>query len=379
MKYSGKRIKVKIKESIMKEHEFEPYPEDILDFTRYKFEKWMRRTAPVFAAWEITNACNLRCKYCGLDSGEPLEDELNTEEALDIIDDISSAGTRSLMLIGGEPTVRSDIFKIIEYASMFMSVAMNTNGVMVDDDYAKKLKEAGISQVKVSLDGRRSHDMMRGKSYEKAVSAIKSCKKAGIQSVVIEMTVSKLNYDEVPEMVDFAMDSGLSIVINEFVPIGRGRERKDLLISRKEREKMHKFLLDKRRIFGEHRIGFEDRYIITDDDVGIRRFADPFCNAVNVGCTAGIFCYGIKPNGKVIPCPIFRMEVGDLREKSLREIWRDSEELKKLRDRNNLKGKCGTCEYRFVCGGCRGRTYAITGDFLEEDPLCWYSASAHHP
>ena len=118
----------------------------------------------------------------------------------------------------------------------------------------------------------------------------------------------------------------------------------------------------------------DSRYIISEDAALLRRVADPFCDAVSVGCNAGILAYGITPDGKVLPCPTLRLAVGDLRERPLRDIWRDSEVLRKLRGRE-LKGKCGRCELRYVCGGCRGRTYVFTRDVLAEDPLCWYEPS----
>jgi len=348
--------------------------EDILDFTHHKFRKWVRRSVPFSAAWEVTNACNLRCKYCGLSSGEALSNELSLEEAFDVIEDISQAGTQSLMLLGGEPLVRSDIFEIISYASLFMSVGINTNGLLLDEELAKKLKAAGVSQVKVSLDGPKSHDVMRGAgTYEKALRALKACRNAGIFAI-IEMTVSRLNYNEVPTVVDLAMGLGAAVVVNEFIPFGRGERYPELMLNKDERRRMQEFLLEKKRTYGEWRVAFEDRYIISEDVALLKMIADPFCSAVNVGCNAGIFAYGITPDGKVLPCPTLRLVVGDLRERSLKDIWEDSETLKKLRSRE-LKGKCGRCELRYVCGGCRGRTYAFTGDILAEDPLCWYEPS----
>ncbi|MDF2955290.1 MAG: Radical SAM superfamily maturase [Candidatus Alkanophagales archaeon MCA70_species_2] len=345
--------------------------EDILDFTHHKFQKWARHSVPFSAAWEVTNACNLRCKYCGLSSGNALSNELSLEEAFDVIEDISQAGTHSLMLLGGEPLVRSDVLEIAGYASLFMSVGINTNGLLLDEEFANKLKTAGINQVKVSLDGPKSHDVMRGTgTYEKALRALKACKNAGIFTI-IEMTVSRLNYNEVPAVVNLAMRLGAAVVVNEFIPFGRGEKYPELMLSREERKRMQEFLLERKKLYGEWRIAFEDRYIISEDAALLKMVADPFCNAVNVGCNAGIFAYGITPDGKVLPCPTLRLTVGDLRERSLKDIWKDSEALKTLRSRE-LKGKCGRCELRYVCGGCRGRTYAFTNDILAEDPLCWY-------
>ncbi|MHC1636271.1 MAG: radical SAM protein [Candidatus Methanospirareceae archaeon] len=348
--------------------------EDFLDFTRDKYIRLVKRATPIYGAWEITNACNLRCKNCGFDSGEAMEGELSTEEALDLVDNIKEAGTASLMILGGEPTVRKDLLEIISYASLFMSVAINTNGVLVDKNYARRLADAGLHQVKVSLDGAKAdtHDAYRGKgTYDKAIEAIKACKAAGIPSVVIETTISKHNYDELEDIVKLALRLGVWIVVNEFIPFGRGAYRADLLLDKERRRRMQEYLLRMKKEMGGWKINFEDRYIISKDEEAKEALGDPFCKAVCVGCFAGIFGYGIRPNGEVIPCPVLRKGVGNLKEEKLRDIWKNSEMLKTLRNRDKLKGKCGTCVYRFVCGGCRGRTYSLTGDFMAEDPLCW--------
>lgn len=356
--------------------------EDFLEFTEYKYKKWLKRVRPISAAWEITNACNLSCKYCGLDSGKPIEGELSTEEALDLIDNISDGGTLSLMILGGEPTLRKDLIEIINYASLFMSVGINTNGIFLDKDYAEKLANAGLHEVKISLDGAKAetNDVNRGKgSYKKAIEAIKACKASNIPSVVIETTISNQNYEELVEIIKLASHLAVSIVVNEFIPFGRGKHRKDLVLEKDKRREMQKYLKEKREEKGIRRIGFEERYIICEDEEAKDKLGDPFSRAVSVGCTAGIFSYGIKADGTVIPCPCLRKEIGNLKEETLKDIWKNSETLKMLRDRDKLKGKCGACIYRFVCGGCRGRTYHIKGevgeegegDFMAEDPLCW--------
>ena len=345
--------------------------EDISDFTSYKYMVWARKySRPVSATWEITNACNLSCKYCGLDSGRPLEDELSIEEACELIDNISEAGTASLMILGGEPTVRRDLPYIVEYASLFMSTGINTNGILLDKDYARRLEGAGLHEVKVSIDGPQTHDLTRGEgSYGKALAAIGACKDAGISSVVIETTVSQLNYGELPDIVELASELDTALVVNEFIPFGRAQGMPGLALSREQRKGMQRYLLDLQKQGGK--ISFENRYIISEDRDLMEMCVSPLSREANVGCCAGIFAYGIRPNGKVLPCPCLRIEVGDLRNERLSEIWVNSDVLRILRNRD-LGGKCGRCEYRFICGGCRGRTYVATGDFMAEDPWCWY-------
>ncbi|MHC1566519.1 MAG: radical SAM protein [Candidatus Syntropharchaeia archaeon] len=350
-------------------------PEDILDFTQDKYNRIVRRISkPVFATFEITNACNLRCAHCGINSGVSLKDELNTEDACRMIDQLCDAGTKFLMFIGGEPLFRKDFLEIAEYASIFLSVGINTNGILLNKEYARKLKDIGIYNVKVSFDG-KSHDALRGKgSYKKALDAIKACLDVGIPYVQIEATISRMNFDELPEMIEMAKDLGVHVFeANEFLPIGRGKNFPDLVLTKEQRKRMYEYLYEKKEEIDTPIILSEPPYKFLCFNEQLKEMCfDPFSEEKSIGCGAGIISMGISANGKVMPCPVLRIEVGDLRKTDLRVIWEESEVLRKLRERKLLHGKCGRCEFKFVCGGCRGVAYAETGDFLGEDPRCWY-------
>jgi len=350
---------------------------DFLEVTKKKFWQQIEGSAPIFATFQLTHACNLYCKYCGGDYRDPLPDELTPEETQALIENLKRAGLRYLSLGGGEPTLRKDLVEIVSLASSGMGVGMVTNGLLLTYELASRLRDAGLSVIDISLDGAtaESNDSRRGRgSFERGIQAIENSKKAGIPVIDLQTTISQLNYAELPQLIRLAMDLGISIVVNEFVPFGRAQARKDLLLSKEQRQAMQRFLLEQQRIFGRQQIKFDGYYIISEDERAKQRWADPLRKDLSVGDPFGIYGFNISPNGKLIPT--VGLEIADLRRQELREVWRESEILWALRDRERLKGKCGRCEYRYVCGGDRRRTHALTGDLLAEDPLCWYEPSS---
>ncbi len=348
--------------------------DQFVSVTRDKYKAALAKSQPLYAWFSITEKCDLRCKLCFADSGKPLDNELTTQEVKAIIDNIADSGTKAIVFGGGEPLVREDLLEIISYTSRYMAVSINTNGFSLTPDYAWDLREAGAFQVKVSVDGLKStHDWNRGKgSFERAISAIKNCREAGINSVVMIPTVHKTNLREIPDLTAMAMDLGAIFTIVEFLPLGRGRNHKDLMLSPEQTRELQFYLLEARKKYGAHKILFENRCLITEEKELLKTCGDPdqsdgFC----LGCAYGIFQYCINATGHVVAADVLTLEAGDLKKESLRDIWHNSKLLKQERDRDNLKGKCGRCEYKFVCGGCRRRAYALTGDFMAADPGCW--------
>ena len=352
-------------------------PQNILDTTREKFKKVVQESKPLFAWFSLTEECDLRCKYCFADSSKPVESELSTAEALHIIDNIAEAGTQAIVFGGGEPTLRKDLSEIVQHSSRYMSVAINTNGQALDRYYIERLAQAGLSQIKISVDGLQdTHDWNRGKgSFEKAIEGLKAGKVAGIPRVIMIATVSQRNYKEVSGMVKLAMELGVDFSVVEFLPLGRGMQEKGWGLTKDQTRDLQRYLMEARRLYGAKRIIFENRYIIAEDEHAQKICIDPnkpvdvfdFC----VGCPNGIYQYCINATGKVTAGDITTLEIGDLRKEKLGIIWRDSDVLNLLRDREKLKGKCGDCEYKYICGGCRRRAYTYTGDLMAEDPGCW--------
>ncbi|MBI1987514.1 MAG: radical SAM protein [Nitrospinae bacterium] len=347
---------------------------DFLNATRQKFLQLIQERRSLFATFQVTAGCNLRCKNCGGDFTEPRPDELATEEVYALIRNLQRAGTTYLSLGGGEPTMRDDLPQIVAYASSLMGVGMVSNGVLLDEEYAELLKRAGLSVVDISLDGAsaETHDPQRGAgSFERGLRALQNCQRAGIPVVDLQTTISQLNYPELPRIIRLALDLGVNIVVNQFIPCGRAQGRDDLLLTREQRKELQRYLIEQERLFGKQRIKFDRYYIVSEDEKGQRIWGDPAKSGFNVGDPFGIYGYAIAANGKVTPTTP-EIEIGDLRREELSEVWTHSDVLATLRNRERLKGKCGRCEYKFICGGDRRRTHALTGDPMGEDPLCWY-------
>ena len=357
---------------------------DFLEITREKYYRAVAEAKPLFTWFSITDACNLECKNCFVDaeyhppgSTEPIHDQLNTKDVCDIIDNIHEAGTEIVMFAGGEPTLREDLVDIVRYTATRMGVAMNTNGYICDEKFCSKLARAGLAQVKVSVDGmEKNHDWNRGEgSFQRAIAAIKNFKRVGVPKVMLIMTLTSVNYDELEEMVEFTMDMGVDFTMVEFLPLGRASERKEWTLTKDQLERAQRCLVDAQHRYGWQRIAFENRYIVAEDEHCKAVCVDPnmpanfydFC----VGCISGLYSYCINASGKVVAGDIMTLEVGDLRRERLKDIWKSSELFRILRDRENLKGHCGKCQYKYVCGGCRRRAYAYTGDIMAADPGCW--------
>jgi radical SAM protein with 4Fe4S-binding SPASM domain len=351
-------------------------PEEILSSTRTKYGKALEECRPLFAVFELTKACDRECKYpmldcksCGLTS-EHDGPELTSNEINAIVDNIVRAGTVSLSLTGGEPTLRPDLLQIVTYASLRLEVTLITNGQTLDEDYVLRLKKAGVSWTKVYLDSAdpEIHDALRGEgTHERACQAIRTCKEEGLKTSIIT-TLTPLNHRDLRDMIRLAVKLKAPIEATEFL----SPEDTGLAMTKEQRRDTQRVMLEAQRIFGRDRIRFANYYVIGEDLEGLSNWADPSKKDASVGYPWGIYGFGIKPNGRIVPDPLLPMELGDLLSQKLVEIWRSTALLSNLRHRGRLEGKCGRCEYRFVCGGHRGRAYLSTGDFMDEDPACWY-------
>jgi len=356
-------------------------PEDILDFTHSKYQmELLRFKEPHFAFWEITHSCNFRCEHCGIAAGKPKDDELDTKGALALIDNISESDTRVLMILGGEPLLRKDFLEIAEYAGKRFELAVCTNGTLIDKEYAKNLKDAGVWVMGISLEGAtaKTNDSVRGEgTFTKAMEGIENCLEAGLQ-VCIMHTVSRANIHELQDILKLTQELGINCFeVNDFLPFGRGEKISDQMLTKEQRKWLCEYLAEKRFKCESPVVSMPDDpfWFLTYNEDFMENCFDPYNNATIIGDVGGILSYGIKPNGKVMPFPTLRIEIGDLREKPLGEIWRNSETIERLKEREALKGKCGRCEYKFVCGGNRGVAHYYFADMMAEDPRCWYEPS----
>ncbi|MET1123976.1 MAG: radical SAM protein [Archaeoglobaceae archaeon] len=343
--------------------------------------------APFQVVWDITYACNLRCKHCYATAGKPLADELTTEEALDTIDKLNRLGVTIIAFSGGEPLVRRDFFEIARYAAeKGFYVAVATNGTLITEEMARKMKESGISYVQISLDGmRETHDGFRGipGAFDRTVEGIRNAVKAKL-FVNVSMTVTKFNYHEVPAVVELCEKLGVNWFMHyNFIPTGRGREIAGEDITPEDREKLLEFLclrnlnsnislLSTAPQFARVALQHEAKFVPTHFyNVSAPERFRQLAEFIG-GCGAGRFYFAIKANGDIQPCVFFPLVVANVRDLSaeeLEELWRNNEVFEDLRNKDLIEG-CGDCSYRYVCGGCRARAYNYFGDYLKPDPGC---------
>ncbi len=358
--------------------------------------------------WETTAACNLECIHCRrLDVAKELaEDDLSTEEAFSFIDDLATLGSPILVLSGGEPLYRPDIFEIARYArSKGLKVALATNGTLVDETVARRIVDAGVQRVSISFDGAdaETHDEFRKLpgSFDRAIEGFKHLKKLGM-SMQVNSTIAKHNVHQLRDVYNLAVSLGADALhIFMLVPVGCGVEiaEDQMLSAEKYEESLHLFyeLARKARIqtkatcaphyFRIVREKAAESGMPNDPSMMVPRGghaggghpgghpggAPAAMAAMTRGCLAGTGVCFVSHKGEVFPCGYLPVTSGNVRTQSLAEIWRGSKVFTKLRNVDLLGGKCGACEYKKICEGCRARAFYETGDYMAEEPYCIYT------
>jgi AdoMet-dependent heme synthase len=335
-------------------------------------------------AWEITRNCNLECVHCRAAATKgPYTGELDTKAGFKLLDQIAELGEPIVILTGGEPLLRQDIFEIAAYGTRKnLRMVMAPNGTLITDKIADKLIDAGIKRISISLDGasKESHDKFRGVkgAFDGALRGIQHAKNAGIE-FQINTTITKTNLDQIPAIQQLAIDLGaVAHHIFLLVPTGRGKYIIDQEITSTEYEETLNWFYDqKEKTPLQLKATCAPHYYRilrqrAKKDGKTVSFQTHGLDAVTRGCLGGTgFCF-ISHRGIVQPCGFLDINCGDITRKSFVEIWKNSEIFQHLRNFDELKGKCGACEYKKVCGGCRARAYEATGDYLAEEPLCSY-------
>jgi len=397
---------------------------------------------PRLIFWELTKGCNLRCIHCRASATElSSPDDLSTETAEAIIDQIAEVSSPILVLSGGEPLFRSDIFELARYGTeKGLRVALATNGTLVTKQVAQKIVDSGVKRVAISLDGAdaATHDTFRGipGAFDAAITGFRNLKNLGM-SVQINTTIARHNAHQLPHVLELAKSIGAD-ALHTFllVPVGCGVDiATEQMVPPEEYERMlnwfydqsleggielkatcapHYFRVVRQRRAAERRSAVaaalaaqpvnqtapdstsrgstrKDSPAIGPTDmtmpgstgielkpqgigkaVGHPGTHPSDMNAMTKGCLAGTAVCFISNQGEVYPCGYLPALAGDLKKQPFAEIWENSVVFNQLRDVNNLKGKCGCCEFRNVCMGCRARAFAATGDFLDEEPFCVY-------
>lgn len=337
--------------------------------------------------WETTAGCNLECVHCRrLDvSRQLMKDDLTTEQAISMIDSIAETGRPILVLSGGEPLFRPDIFEIAEYTTKKKGLmcALATNGTLVNSEIAKKVKDSGIQRVSISFDGATAevHDNFRKLkgSYQKAIEGLNHLKEAGVE-VQINSTIARHNVHQVKDLYQSALDLGaVALHIFMLVPVGCGVEIADeeMLDPQKYEEVLNWFY----DISKENKIQTKAtcaphyfrimRQRAKEEGVKITPKTHGMA-AMTKGCLAGSSICFVSHKGEVFPCGYLPVEAGNVLKEPFKEIWEKSSVFGNLRNTDMLGGKCGICEFKKVCEGCRARAFYETGDYMEEEPYCIY-------
>lgn len=334
--------------------------------------------APLLISWNLTRLCNLACGHCYLDAvsrRREAPDELGTEAALAVVGQLAALAPGAMLVFtGGEPLLRRDLVTLVSAAAQRgLMPVIGTNGTLLSDTRARVLKEAGAAGVGVSLDSPIPdfHDRLRGMpgAWQRAIEGVEAARKAGL-AILLQTTLFEENRRALPAMADIAEALG-AMALNLFflVCTGRGVTQTDLS-SRAYEETLREI----------------DRLQRERPSLKIRARCAPYMRRVqglragetgggyaewSSACLAGRRYLRITPRGEVTPCPYIPETVGDLRSETLHAIWTQSPLLARLRA-VIPGGKCGACDYRLSCGGCRARAWAAVGDIMAEDPKCSY-------
>src|ERR1035437_5894627 len=396
------------------------------------------QSKPRLIFWELTKGCNLRCIHCRASATElSSPSDLSTQAARDIIDQIAEVSSPILVLSGGEPLFRSDIFQLARCGTdKGLRVALATNGTLVTKQVARKIVDNGVKRVAISLDGANAltHDTFRGipGAFDAAIAGFRNLKNLGM-SVQINTTIARHNAHQLPQVLELAKSLGAD-ALHTFllVPVGCGVDiAAEQMVPPEEYEQMlnwfydrsleggiemkatcapHYFRVVRQRRANEQRseaaaaavpaappvvaaaqhspsigptemampgsTGIELKPQGIGRPVGHPGTHPSDMNAMTKGCLAGTAVCFISHQGEVYPCGYLPALAGELRKQSFADIWENSVVFNQLRDANNLEGKCGCCEFRNICMGCRARAYAATGNYLDEEPFCVYQPQA---
>jgi len=337
---------------------------------------------PRVVAWEITRRCNLNCVHCraGGAAGSA-EGELSGEECVRFLGKLASFAPGSLLIVtGGEPLVRSDVFELLAAGTRLgLKIVIATCGELVTPDSVESMRAAGIRKMSLSIDGAKAatHDRLRGTkgAFDMVMSAARSAKSSNFPFQV-NTVVSKANVQELPALLDLAVCLGAD-AFHPFlmVPTGRGASIADAELGPGEHDKVLTWLAERA---GSAPVDIKPtcspQYCRILRQRGAKRTRKGKRSMAASGCLGGRSFVFVGYDGEVRACGFLPVQCGHLRrtEFDLRPIWNSSPVFEALRSRSRLSGRCGVCEFREPCGGCRARAYAATGDYLAEDPVCRY-------
>lgn len=355
---------------------------------KYGIHRPFKLIAPFLVVWNYTNACNLKCQHCYQKAKKPLPDELSTEEKLGVVQQLADNNVVALAFSGGEPLLAPDFFEVAAYASqqhLYLSLA--TNGTLLTKKNVNRIVEAGIRYVEISLDSANphSHEHFRGVRgcWEKTLEGIRNAVEHEELFVCLATTITRYNHHEVPALIKLSERLGVKrFLAFNFIPTGKATDIREADLTPQMREELLETLYKHMREGSIEVMTTAPQFARicmsrSKDTVAMAHFgAGTTSEKTRLlaeflgGCGAGRLYCAIQPNGVVTPCVYMPIEIGNLREKTLQEIWKQSEIMQELREREQLLDNCGRCSFKNVCGGCRARAYAYTGNISGCDPGC---------
>ena len=357
--------------------------------------------------WETTKACNLSCHHCrAIPQTACAPEDLSTREGFGLMDAISEIAKPVLILSGGEPLYRPDIFDLGRHGnSLGFRMALATNGTLIDKTVVDRILTAGFQRVAISLDGANptTHDRFRGVpgAHKRAVDALRMLRENGV-SIQINSSIAKHNVAELPQMLELALGLNADALhIFMLVPVGCGLEiaqdqmlpsdeyeqvlhwfydmSKDVPIDLKATCAPHYFRVRAQRIIDERKHGDRSTPFIAPGTKA-KAAPDPAggrpLSTMTRGCLAGTNVCFVSHKGDVYPCGYLPVSAGNVRETRFSAIWKNARVFQELRNPEAFGGKCGECRYMAICGGCRARAYGVGGDYMAEEPFCVYDPAA---
>src|SRR5271157_2477350 len=335
--------------------------------------------------WHITDKCNLRCRHC-YQNDYSNATESSLEELKTIADKINytlSVWKKEgrVAITGGEPFIHKDLIRLLQYLDQQPSVnkiSVLTNGTLIKN-YITSLKAlTKLHYIQLSLEGGREiNDRIRGQGvFDKVLKSTELLNQNGIP-VRWMVTLQKMNVEDVPHIIDLALENKVDTLLFErLIPEGEGKSLKDLVLTPEELFRVYDYILH--RSDEEYAKGsslkilkFRTLWILTDPKRAEKNVQMPFQREAGAACSIGMDSLCILPDATVLPCRRLPIPIGNLKNDSIFKIWYTSDLLWKIRNKQNLKGKCNSCEFIPRCSGCRAMAYACTGDYLEVDPQCW--------
>ncbi|MCX8119154.1 MAG: radical SAM protein [Desulfobacterota bacterium] len=322
--------------------------------------------------WHITNRCNLRCVHCYQD-GFSWDGDLGQEGLMRVADrifvfleDRRLRGT--IHLTGGEPLLKPELFALLDYldrSPLIEELGVITNGLLLNQEVLARFSTCSkLKKIKLSLDGasEKTNDSIRGmRTFDTVLERLGSIQKVNQFEIVFMFTLMKRNFRELYAFYDLSRGLGVSgFIVERFVPWGRGREKMSEVLGREEWSEVKRTLSDLFSIEKESLLPYQAFQV---------NFSEEGSELSGAPCVIGQDGLCLMPDGEVFPCRRFPVSIGNLLQMPLREIWEGSELLNRLRQRENLRGRCGQCGIE-GCRGCRALALALRGDPLAEDPCC---------